>query len=36
MDLGAIENFIILEAIISAKLQTLKKQVLYRLYLADK
>jgi hypothetical protein len=36
MDLEAIENFIVLEAIVSAKLRILKKQVLYRLYFTNK
>jgi hypothetical protein len=36
IDLEVIENFIVLEAIVLMKLQTLKKQVLYKLYLADR
>jgi hypothetical protein len=36
MDSKAIENFIVLEAIISAKLRTFKKQVLYRFHFIDK
>jgi hypothetical protein len=36
MNSGVIENFIILETIILAKLRILKKQILYRLYLADR
>jgi hypothetical protein len=35
VDSGATENFIVLEAVVSAKLRTLKKPVLYRLHLAD-
>jgi hypothetical protein len=36
VDLGAIENFIILKIVILMKLQTLKKLVLYKLHLANK
>jgi hypothetical protein len=35
VDSGATENFIAPEATASAKLQTLKKRILYRLHLAD-
>jgi hypothetical protein len=35
VDSGAIENFIAPEAVVSAKLQTLKKRVPYKLHLAD-
>jgi hypothetical protein len=36
VDLGATENFIVPETVVSAKLRTLKKRVLYRLHLADR
>jgi hypothetical protein len=36
MDSRATENFIVLESIVSTKLRTLKKQVLYRFYLTNR
>jgi hypothetical protein len=35
IDSGAIENFMVPEAVVSVKLRNLKKPVLYRLHLAD-
>jgi hypothetical protein len=36
VDSEVIENFIVLEAIILTKLQTLKKQVLYKLHFTNR
>jgi hypothetical protein len=36
VDSEVTENFIVLEAAVSAKLRTLKKRVLYKLHLADR